>query len=117
MTSTASRFVRGSNACLVLPLEKSNKRSTKPAAALDAATRLPKMLRICRLLPTDDILLQCKVRSRSVELGQGSRRVITLVSWDQRFFDTIKLPGRKTVGEDGVGGPFVLAPIFTALSF
>ena len=42
---------------------------------------------------------------------------MTLVSWDQRLFDTIKLPGRKTVGEEGEGGLFALTPIFTARSF
>jgi hypothetical protein len=40
------------------------------------------------------ISLERKIRSRSVNLGHGSRGV-TLVSWNQRFFDPFKLPGRK----------------------
>jgi hypothetical protein len=42
-----------------------------------------------------DILLQRKTRSLSINLGHGSRRAVTLVSWDQRFFDPTRLPGRK----------------------
>jgi hypothetical protein len=41
------------------------------------------------------ILLQRKIRSRSVDLGHGSPGVATSVPGDQRFFDPIKLPGRK----------------------
>jgi hypothetical protein len=31
----------------------------------------------------------------SVDLGHGSHDGVNLVSWDQRFFDPIKMPGRK----------------------
>jgi hypothetical protein len=43
-------------------------------------------------LPHHDILLQRKSRSPSVDLRQGLRCAVTLVSWDQSFFDPIELP-------------------------
>jgi hypothetical protein len=36
-----------------------------------------------------------KIRSLSVDLGYGSHDGVSRVSWDQRFFDPILLPGRK----------------------
>jgi hypothetical protein len=42
-----------------------------------------------------NIWLQRKAWSPSVDLGHGSRGGVTLVSWDQRFFDPIILSGRK----------------------
>jgi hypothetical protein len=42
-----------------------------------------------------DILLQRKIRSRSVKPGHGLRGAVISVSWDQSFFDPIELPDSR----------------------
>jgi hypothetical protein len=61
------------------------------------ASPLSLIFRFCALAH-HAILLQRKIRSRSVSLGHGLRGAVTLVSSDQPFFDPIELPdGRELV--------------------
>jgi hypothetical protein len=62
------------------------------------------------LLAHHDISLHRKNQSRSVNLGHGSGDGIILVSWDQRFFDRIKLPGRKPMVTLRDAAQYIMAP-------